>query len=312
MPFFLLPAEGLPDGLRRIALEQIDYALGLLEGKGDIHVAIHETRKTMKRLRAIMRLVRDQLGTETYRAANAQYRDLARTISGLRDLSAMQETLEKLRARTRSKILAGLISQGQSEIQQRLDAVATSENETTAAHVQSAIYTLQAARAELMDMDLGRDRFKTIGPSLKRVYHRGYKGLRQARREPTTEQLHQWRKRVKYLWYQMDILHPIWPGLMVPWAEELHSLSEWLGTDHDLAILMEQLESGHLLAGRQKGKAQLQRLITIYREELMGDILPLGHRLYSLPPKAFTRLIGHWHTTWHRYPDAQVWVPALV
>lgn len=308
MSFLLLSSESLPEGLRRIAFSQLDYALGLLQGQGDVHIAIHETRKSMKKLRAMVRLVRDQVGPATYRQANVRYRDLARSISGLRDLSAMQETLVKLGDRTRSRVLATLIAQGQAEIQQQLDTAA-SHDQDTSARIAAAIDTLQEARTEWEGLDLGRDRFKTIAPSLRRVYHRGRRGLRLVRQDPTTEHLHQWRKRVKYLWYQMDILHLAWPSLMLPWAEELHRLSEWLGTDHDLAILAEQIEAGYVLPGRRKGKAQLLRLIVTYREALMADLLPLGQRLYALPPAHFTRLTGHWYQTWHQFPDA---APPLV
>ncbi|RMG57635.1 MAG: CHAD domain-containing protein [Bacteroidetes bacterium] len=303
MAFFLLASEPLPDGLRRIAREETEKALSLLESDQDLHFVVHETRKSMKKLRAIIRLVRDQVGQNTYRSENIRYRDLARRISGLRDLGAIQETWTVLEGRTRSKVLNTLIQKGKTEVQARLDAAAAAGNKEIATHISEAAVILRSALAKLETLDLGADRFKTIAPSLRRVYHRGYRGLKLARRMPTTEYLHQWRKRVKYLLYQMEILQPSWPELMTPWALALQQLSQLLGTDHDLAVLSETIEAGGLLNGRQQGKAQLLRLVDSYREELMAEILPLGHHLYALPPKAFPKMIGKWYHTWRQYPD---------
>ena len=59
MEYRLKRGERAPEGVRRMAAEQLDKALEHLacqDGKGDKH--IHEARKATKRLRALMRLVR--------------------------------------------------------------------------------------------------------------------------------------------------------------------------------------------------------------------------------------------------------------
>ena len=49
--------ETIPAGARRIAVEQIAKALGHLEmGEGSREAHIHEARKSMKRLRGLVRL----------------------------------------------------------------------------------------------------------------------------------------------------------------------------------------------------------------------------------------------------------------
>jgi CHAD domain len=76
------PGEGerVPDGVGRIACRQLDVSIERLEGHTDEDrgTAVHETRKSLKRLRATVRLVRDELGDEAYRRENAAFRDAGR------------------------------------------------------------------------------------------------------------------------------------------------------------------------------------------------------------------------------------------
>ena len=68
------PRSRLADGLRRIALGQVDLAIELLRGADGeaAEEAVHETRKALKRLRAIMRLLEGELGERTLRARAAR------------------------------------------------------------------------------------------------------------------------------------------------------------------------------------------------------------------------------------------------
>jgi len=45
------------------------------------------------------------------------------------------------------------------------------------------------------------------------------------------------RKQVKYLWYQVCILNPMWPKPLDILAEELSKLADYPSEDHDLAML---------------------------------------------------------------------------
>src|SRR5438270_1950612 len=96
--FALLPGERPAEGLRRVALGQLDLALELLEGEIDrdgAARAVHETRKTLKRLRALMRMLRDELPTGEFVAGNAALRDMGRRLAGARDGEAMLAALDQ-------------------------------------------------------------------------------------------------------------------------------------------------------------------------------------------------------------------------
>ena len=62
-----------------------------------------------------------------------------------------------------------------------------------------------------------------------------------ARRQPSDENLHEWRKRLKDLLYQLRLLQAAWPTVLGAYVQEAHRLADLLGDDHDLTVLISVL-----------------------------------------------------------------------
>ena len=90
----------------------------------------------------------------------------------------------------------------------------------------------------MADWPLERDGFEPLEDGLERTYRRGRRDLARRGKDPTAENLHEWRKRVKDLWYHCAILERSWKPVMSALADEAHELSDRLGDDHDLAVLL--------------------------------------------------------------------------
>ncbi len=97
--FALLPGEPLADGLRRMALGQLDLAIELLQGHGGEvpgAMTVHETRKALKRLRALVGLLEGELGEHVSTREDAVLRDAGLRLSGARDAEVLVSTLDDL------------------------------------------------------------------------------------------------------------------------------------------------------------------------------------------------------------------------
>src|SRR6201999_1445400 len=78
--------EAAPVGLQRIAAGRARKARKKLdEVEDDGAAAIHGARKDLKKLRAVLRLVREELGEKAYRTQNRRFRDAGRLLSDTRD-----------------------------------------------------------------------------------------------------------------------------------------------------------------------------------------------------------------------------------
>src|SRR5262245_6353288 len=98
MGYKLKKNESAGAGMRRVVREEIDQALELVKkGPADPETAVHELRKHFKRLRAVLRLVRDELGEEVFGREDGALRDLGRRLAPAREASIRVSALERLR-----------------------------------------------------------------------------------------------------------------------------------------------------------------------------------------------------------------------
>ena len=271
--FRLRKKERLPDGIVRVAAGRLDSALDQLSGRAgdDTAKAVHEARKDIKKLRAVVRLV------QADPSWNVRLRDTARRLAGRRDADVLLETLDAL-------VASGAVSKKSvRKLRKELSREAGRQDDDGSA-IELASAELTLARNEVDALAPAKDAFKAVRPGLQRIYGDGRAAYRVARKKPTTANLHEWRKRVKDLWYSATVLRSAWPAMMSELAAEAHVLSDLLGEDHDLAIL----------ADRATGKKhkELRRAIAKRRARLQKRALKLGKRLYAEKPKGFTRRIG--------------------
>jgi CHAD domain-containing protein len=104
-------ANPSPARVKSLLLEQIRDAARALDSRGaPSDESVHRARKTLKRARASLRLLRGAVGHSTYRRENACLRDAARSLSRVRDARVMMETLDDLVKRSRRTSLAPLRS----------------------------------------------------------------------------------------------------------------------------------------------------------------------------------------------------------
>jgi CHAD domain-containing protein len=214
--FRFTPGEPVPDEVRRVARGRIDHALDELRGRSDSsrEEAVHEARKDMKKLRALLRLVRGELGDDVYRAENACFRDTARRLAGM----------------------------------------------------------------------------------LGRADRRGRRGYRAARKLPSAEHLHEWRKRVKDFWYHCSLLQDVtWKPVMSALADEAHQLSDRLGDDHDLVVLTEWAhEHSSALNGADPMLRGFDVIVEARRRELQEEAFAFGSRIYADKPSVFVGRLEEW------------------
>jgi CHAD domain-containing protein len=290
--FRLRPEEAVPDGIRRIARGQIDDARDDLDAASGrkVGIAVHEARKSFKRLRAVVRLARGTIGDETYRYENTAFRDAGRRLSGARDAKVLIETLDTVKQAAadelRSDASAGLRAQLESEHEAALEPL-------RAGDAPEAVQAdLERSRARVAAWTFKTGGFDALEPGLRRMYRRGRRAMQAAAAEQTSENLHEWRKRVKDLWHATQILRPASPKRMKKLSNRLHDLSDLLGDDHDLAVLHAYVEGHPRCFDDPAERVALTGVIERRRHVLQQRALRLGASLYEQSPKRFTRSLS--------------------
>ena len=85
-----------------------------------------------------------------------------------------------------------------------------------------AVQELGAARLRIDDWQLKKGGWNAIENGLLRAYRQGRTAFALAQREPSLEDLHAWRKRVKDLWYHERLLAPICGPAIRGHAKDAH------------------------------------------------------------------------------------------
>lgn len=292
MSFRIENHEPFFDAIHRIAYEQTDQAIALLADDQDIHESIHETRKTFKRLRALLRLVRDNLPAETYRLENRFYRDSGRQLADLRDVTSLMEALDRLLEQHPEERLKEAILENKASLDEKREAIAKQfRTEKLPGQVKA---NLQIAQKRIPEWAFSHSGKQAFLRSIPRIYKRGRNAMGAAYKKRKDEDFHEWRKNVKYLWHQLQVVEKIWKTEMKALIKSLKSLSDDLGEDHDFTLIKEHVKNGSLQFPDEI-KPVLDEQLAQEQQIRRKKAYYLGRRLYAEKPSAFgERLYEYW------------------
>jgi CHAD domain-containing protein len=300
MAFQLSAKESVSDGITRNVRRQIEKALKHLGAKSkpsqrgvSQNEAVHEVRKCFKRVRAALRLVREELGDDVYREENWCFRDAARPLTEVRDAEVLVESVDKLAQQFAEAIEPGALAKIREALlanQQEVTRRVLDEGKAFAAVKEAAARSL----ARLSGWRIERTGWAALESGLRRVYRAGHRALALALENSSVENLHEWRKQTMYLWHQLQLLEGAWTGSEKDLVERTHQQSTLLGEDHDLAVLRETLAADPLAYGGHRILKGVFAVIDRRRQELERQAFALGQELYKDPPKVFTSRIETW------------------
>lgn len=294
MNFVLMPDEDPADAVRRLISEQVEGALAQLQRTDDLNEGIHEARKHFKRVRAVLRLVRGALADTTYRRENMFFRDQGRILSPVRDSVVYIETLDMLREHN-CQLSAEAFARVRESLVERHKMILRTFVED-GRQLPAVIESLREAQVRVQEWKLTAEGFAFFAHGLHRIYGRGHAEKKVAYAQPTTENFHAWRKRVKYLWYHAQILQPLWPGMMKALEREIDLLADLLGEEHDLAVLEESQYINALQSDSGCNRELLIALITQERARRRKAAISIADRIYGEKSARFVKRIeGYWH-----------------
>ncbi len=273
--------ETVEAGLKRIAREQIDRGLEeLSDPELDRHEAIHQVRKRCKKLRGLLRLVRPAF-KQHYQVENAWYRDAARELACIRDTQSSLEAYLKLVERERHQLPRHSAERIADWLSDRRDAALANEDEFEVA-VDRFRDRMVKGRHRIARWTLAADGFDALASGFARTYGRGRGAMARAYASADSVDFHNWRKRVKYHWYQLRLLQPLHPQAIKTQQRQADRLGELLGEEHDLAVLRELLAS----SDDGPGEAELMLLLIARRlTQLRSKAARPGALLYCEKPK---------------------------
>jgi CHAD domain-containing protein len=279
MSFQFKKTESPAKAIKRVCRAHLGLALGWMQNPRR-PAAIHSVRKEIKKTRAILRLIRTEVGVGAYRKVVKPLRQAAQHLAASRDARVMLGAFKILTKDSPSrfpKIHAALQKHCRRETRRSRKAHSLA----------SARRLLRKSNQRIRRLQFSAEGWAAMAPGLHRSYGRGRNQFVIVFREPTAENFHAWRKQVKTLAYLLRLLAPNWPARTHRFMKKLERLGDQLGDAHDLARLQQFLmESG---AAQIKEVKRLNHMMAARQKLLHSSALKLGSELYSETPLAACR-----------------------
>ena len=198
--------EPLRAGLLRVADNLVKNAVERIRNPTGNRVEdLHFVRVTIKRLRAILRLIRPAINKRAFDRENVRLRTVARRLSIARDADVARQTLATLPFAKQSEMdsaavaLAGFKENGAPEADM---------SET----MKMTALDLDQTRRNLHRLRISRHEWKAIEPGVRKVYRQCRKRMKRALGHGDDDAYHKWRIRIKSLYYELQMLQSVWPA----------------------------------------------------------------------------------------------------
>ena len=206
MAFCFKKNEPVGKAIRRLGRERIESALECLKDVGRAE-AVHGARKDIKKTRAVLRMVRANIGKKEFRRFARRLRDAATDLAAPRDAYVKVQTLQNLTRRFKGQLAPGALRRVRLELRHAFDEEKKrfgSEKVTRPVE-----RTLRRVAEELEHLEVSGKGWNAISPGVKAAYSLGRCAYQTALKDSSPENFHEWRKRAKDLWYQVSLLRPV-------------------------------------------------------------------------------------------------------
>ncbi len=251
--------------------------------------AVHEYRKAVRRSRAVVRLARPLLAPADFRALTRDLRLALRATSPLRDGAVLLATLDALTVSPR-------LVPARDALRRALEGDHPAEQDSKVELRRSA--ALLRGLPERFEAALPADvSWREVESALARSYRRVRAARRTARRSRDDADVHAFRKRVKELRYQLELLDAATRARPRRVHRALAALAEGLGEVTDLTLLRRnlRLREEELTVGSAPVRALCGRLDRLIDARL-DRLLERSRRPLRRPPAKFAaRVVRRFH-----------------
>ncbi|HZG29449.1 MAG TPA: CHAD domain-containing protein [Ensifer sp.] len=275
------PAKPLSRSVPELARVHLDAAIEQLdEQRNGIEPAVHQARKHLKRVRALIRLV-EHTDPKHMKPIRRALSDAARGLSEVRDATALVECASGLASYLEGRNAGDMAHPLKEAVERRRDLLALEAPSLTRL-TNPVIAACRKAAKDIEKASFGShgDAAETLAEGRSRNHRKARATLEVCHHGGHPEAFHDLRKCAQTTVFQAMFLSAAWPFAMAAESAEAKSLTDLLGHEHDLEVLNILLHSEPHLFGAIADRDRLAELIMERRAALRHDAMQIATRLY--------------------------------
>jgi len=292
MSYRLDPAMPMSEALRRVAFAELELAHNALHTPPERHSGVHSARKCLKRLRSLLLLARPGMPEPAFSMLMERLALIAKGLAPARDAAALIDATEKLEKETGPGPGLGPLHSLRAWLHKRRHAAEQNLEQSAAS---DAMHGLLALRPSFAGLAVYPDDFRSLAKGLRQCYRATRAAFYHAFTSERDEELHEWRKGVQHHWRQMQLLAPCWPSELSARVEAARSLSQILGDDHDISLLIRLVSTPTMTFGTQEETAAFLKRCRRRHKALRKEAQKQGERLFAERARPFAeRIETYW------------------
>ena len=300
MAYRLRHDESVAHGLRRVARKELKLAVEQLRAEPPPDAAIHEARKSVKKARAVLRLIEADRGKGLARSRK-RLRTVNRALSRLRDADVMKEVLAALNGKNPRLFSEHTFARLQAQLNaHKEDAARTA---IARGSVNVAARELRKVRRAAKRWEPAHRRFAALGAGIKATHRRGRRAMARAVEKQAGAEFHEWRKQIKLLWYELRLIDCCSAAL----RDDIRALNQaetYLGDDHNVGVLCDYLARTQSLVYNPMELVRLRRAVERYQRSLRKKAIARVGRIYAVKPGVYLERVKRWWKAWLKAPNA--------
>jgi CHAD domain-containing protein len=246
----------------------------------------------LKRLRSLLLLVRPGMPEPAFLTLTNRLAQIARGLAAARDAAALTDAIDKLERETGAGPGLGPLHSLRAWLQKRRHAAEQNLERSAASDAMRGLLEIRPAFAGLA---VYPDDFRSLSKGLRQCYRATREAFRHAFVSERDEEVHEWRKGVQHHWRQMQLLAPCWPSELSARAEAARSLSQVLGDDHDISLLIRLISTPTMMFGTPDETAAFLKRCRRRHKALRKEARAQGERLFAERARPFAeRIETYW------------------
>jgi CHAD domain-containing protein len=275
------PAKHLSETVPKTAQKLLSEAVSLLDEQlSGLDSAVHQARKRLKRVRALLKLV-ESSDHDRLKAIRTDLSKAARGLSDLRDAAALVECTEALEAYLETRQASELAAPLHNAVKRRQDLMAIEDTSTLPAITGAMEACRQASDA------IGAARFsrhagdaEVLAAGRRKNHDKARSLMARCHHGGDPDVFHDLRKCAQTTFFQAALLHEAWPFAFEAEAADAKKITDLLGHEHDISVLNILMQFEPHLFGAIIEKDRLAGLLNDRRSDLRHEAMVLADRLY--------------------------------
>jgi len=249
------------------------------------NLAVHEIRKSYKRLRALLQFFAEcnEIATDGFRN---KIKEAGKVLSPIRESFVNMQYFDKITAGS-NLIAERKIRQAKDSLSER-NRVLIEEELTSKNVIPDIIQFVKQFENQFNTLKSGCPPVLQLKTQLSLTFTQAYDIYQTIEPGFSPEVMHELRKILKRLWYQLDFVKFLHPRYFRMKSDQLNKITEQLGVDHDLYVFLENLKAGGFDFTNEE-QLILDNQVQHQRELNMVKLLPRLKQFFNEPPEIFNR-----------------------